>query len=76
MASSNVGSDETTKMNLQHDITVNGKTYKAGQNVEVPKKQAEDIARIDFEHSEYERSLHKKRVYERDMGTMAVGGGE
>lgn len=76
MATSNVGSEETTKMHLTNDITVNGRTYRAGQNVEVPKKQADDLARMDHEHNQYLKNMHTKREFKRDMGTMAVGGSE
>lgn len=66
---------DTTKMNLQNDITVNGQTFKAGQNVEVPKKQADDVARMDYEHQKYKSTLHTKRTYESNAGTIAAGGG-
>lgn len=68
--------NETTKLNLSHDITVNGRTYPAGQNVEVPKNQADDISRMDHEHNQYLNTLHVKRTREVNAGTMAVGGGE
>ena len=67
-------SNETT-MNLHNDITVNGKTFKAGQNVAVPKEQADDIARMDFEHQKYKDTLHVKRTFESNAGTISVGGG-
>lgn len=76
MATSSVGSTETTRINLANSVTVNGITYPAGKNVEVPKKQADDIARIDYDHQQYLSTLHKKSVYEVNSGTMAVGGGE
>jgi hypothetical protein len=66
---------ETTKMNLINDITVNGITYRSGHNVEVPKKQADDLARMDHEHNQYKASLLTKHTYEVDAGTMAVGSG-
>jgi hypothetical protein len=66
---------DTTKMNLQHDITVNGRTFKAGQNVEVPKAQADDIARIDYDNTKLEQSYNKKQVYEKNAGSFAVGSG-
>jgi hypothetical protein len=66
---------ETTKINLQNDITVNGRTFKAGTNVEVPKSQADDVARMDYEHNQYKNTLHTKRTFEVDAGTIAVGGG-
>ena len=62
-------------MNIQNDVTINGRTFKAGQNVEVPKTQADDIARIDYEHQKYKNNLHVKNVYEVNGGTMSVGGG-
>lgn len=64
--------DETT-INLQNDITVNGKVFKAGQKVPVPKDQADDIARMDYEHQKYKDNLHVKNVYESNAGTIAVG---
>ncbi len=39
--------DSTKKIDLEHDITVNGVTYKAGKGVEVPSAQAEDVQRIN-----------------------------
>lgn len=66
---------DTTKLNLHNDVTVNGVRFKAGQNVEVPKKMADDIARIDYEHEQLKAGYMQKRVYEKDAGTMAVGGG-
>lgn len=67
-------SNETT-MNLTNDVTINGQVFKAGQNVAVPKEQAEDIARIDYEHQKYKDTLHTKRTFEVNGGTMSVGGG-
>lgn len=66
---------ETTKLNLHNDITVNGIKFPAGQGVEVPKSQADDIARMDFEHQKYKDGLQVKHVYEKNAGTMSVGGG-
>lgn len=68
-------SNETTTMNLNNDVQVNGKTYRKGQKVEVPKDQADDIARIDYEHQKYKENLHVKNTYEVNGGTMSVGGG-
>lgn len=67
---------ETTTVNLHNDITVNGITYKKGQSVKVPKKQADDISRMDYEHEQYKANLHKKNTYEVNGGSIAVGGGE
>lgn len=64
--------DETT-INLQNDITVNGKVFHAGQKVAVPKDQADDIARMDYEHQQYKDNLHVKHTYETNAGTIAVG---
>jgi hypothetical protein len=65
--------NEETTINLQNDITVNGKVYKAGQKVPVPKTQAEDISRMDYEHQQYKDNLHVKHTYETNAGTIAVG---
>lgn len=65
---------ETTTMNLHNDVTVNGVTYRAGQGVEVPAAQADDIARLDYDHQQYKDNLHKKNVYEVNSGTIAMGG--
>jgi hypothetical protein len=65
---------DTTKINLHHDIRVNGVFYRAGTNVEVPSAQADDIARMDYEHQQYKENLHRKNVYEVDSGTIAMGG--
>lgn len=68
-------SNETTTMNLHNDVQINGKHYRAGQKVEVPKESADDIARIDYEHQKYKDNLHVKNTYEVNGGTMSVGGG-
>ncbi len=68
-------SQETTTINLQNDVIVNGKTFPAGQRVEVPKSQAEDIERIDFDHTKYQKGLSKKHTYEVNSGTFGVGSG-
>ncbi len=39
--------DSTKKIDLEHDVTVNGVTYKAGEGVSVPSAQAKDIQRIN-----------------------------
>ena len=67
-------SNETTTMNLINDITVNGKKYKAGERVIVPKAQADDLARMDHEHNKYLAGLHVKHKYEVNAGTIAAGG--
>lgn len=64
---------ESTTLNLRNDVTINGVKYRAGRNVRVPKAQAADIERIDFEHDEYKSNLMKRRKYEVDSGTMSVG---
>lgn len=66
---------ETTKINLSNDVTVNGRVYKAGRGVEVPKAQAEDIERIDHEHNQYLAGLNKRHVYKANAGTIAMGQG-
>lgn len=50
-------------MRLDNDITVNGRTFKAGMKTEVPKNQADDLARMDHEHTQYLLNLSKKQVY-------------
>ena len=65
--------DETT-INLQNDITINGRTFKAGQKVAVPKEQADDVARMDYDYQQYEKNLHIKRTSEVNAGSIAVGG--
>lgn len=75
MAGSNIDRSASTTVNLQNDVTINGVTYKRGQKVEVPKHQAEDISRIDYEHSQYKENLHRKRTMEINAGTIAAGGG-
>lgn len=66
---------ETIKVDLQHDIQVNGQRFKAGRNVEVPKAQADDIKRMDYEHSKYLGSLNQRHKYIVDSGSIAAGGG-
>jgi hypothetical protein len=64
-----------TKVNLLHDITINGVRFPAGKGVEVPRHQAEDITRMDHEHQQYLNNLNRKRIMEVDAGTIGVGGG-
>lgn len=66
---------ETTTINLNTDVVVNGIRYSAGSSVRVPKRQAEDILRIDHDHMKYKDSLMSKHTYEVDAGTIAAGGG-
>ncbi len=66
---SNFGTTETTKMNLQTDITVNGVKYRRGMNVAVPKKQADDIARIDYDAQKAKNDLVRQpKEYISQMG--------
>lgn len=66
---------EKTTMNLQNEVTVNGVKYPAGSRVEVPKAQADDIARIDYDNTKLQQSYNKKQVYEQNAGSFAVGSG-
>lgn len=70
-----MATNEETTINLLNDVTVNGKTYKAGQQVAVPKTQADDVARIDFEASEQERLRNVRRTSNVNLGTRSVGNG-
>ncbi len=61
--------NDTTKMNLQNDITVNGVKYHRGMNVEVPKAQADDMARIDYEAQQKRMELVRQpKEYIAPMG--------
>lgn len=51
---------DTTTMNLQNNITVNGKTYPRGMRVTVPKASADDIARIDYDAVQQQMNLVKQ----------------
>lgn len=66
---------ETTTINLSHDITTNGKTFKKGQGVIVPKDMADDLVRRDYEYQQYLNNLHVKRTSEVNAGSIAAGGG-
>lgn len=68
-------SNETIGVNLEHDVTVNGTTYPKGTNVQVPKKQAEDITRISHDHQKQLDALHVKRESLVNSGTIAAGSG-
>jgi hypothetical protein len=66
----------TQTITLHNDITVNGVTHRAGRSVNVPKAQAEDIGRMDYEHEQYKNTLHTKTEYRPvRLQTIAVGGG-
>lgn len=66
---------ETTSINLQHKITVNGVSFGPGQGVTVPRNQADDLLRMDYEQQQYRNNLSVKNTYEVNSGTIAVGGG-
>ncbi len=59
---------------LEHDIRVNGVLYNAGRQ-DVPKEVAEDLERINRDYNQQLINLHKKNVFERNMGSMAAGSG-
>lgn len=67
--------EETTTIDLQNDVTLNGIKYLAGKGVKVPKASAEDIKRIDEDYQQYERNLLVKRTSNVDSGTFSVGNG-
>ena len=48
---------DTTRMNLTNDISINGVKYHRGANVEVPKKSADDLARIDYDANQKRMEL-------------------
>lgn len=48
---------DTTTMRLGNKVTVNGVTYHPGLKVTVPKAQAEDLERIDWEAQESKNNL-------------------
>jgi hypothetical protein len=60
---------DTTKMNLQNDISVNGVKFRAGMNVEVPKNQADDVARMDYDAQQKRMELVRQpKEYIAPMG--------
>lgn len=67
--------EETTTIDLQNDVTLNGIKYLAGTGVKVPKASAEDIKRIDEDYQQYERNLLVRRTSNVDGGTFSVGNG-
>jgi hypothetical protein len=66
---------ETTSINLQHRVTINGKSYGPGTGITVPRNQADDLLRMDYEHQQYRNNLQTKQTYEVNAGSIAVGGG-
>lgn len=70
---------KTTTINLSHPVRISNVKgdwqFPAGTNVEVPVSMADEVMRIAFEHQEYLNNLHKKRTFEQDAGTIAVGSG-
>lgn len=52
--------NETTTMNLHSPIRVNGILYPRGTGVKVPKAQADDIARMDYEATQAQMNLVKQ----------------
>lgn len=61
-------------VHLDHDISVNGVKYTAGRQ-EVPSAVAEDLERMNRDYNNQLLNLHKKNVYERNMGSLAAGTG-
>jgi hypothetical protein len=61
MAESNIvprqDQGDTTTMRLGNAVTVNGVRYNPGLKVTVPKAQAEDLERIDYEAQESKNNL-------------------
>jgi hypothetical protein len=73
MAESNVvptqDQGDTIGVNLQSNIKVNGVLYPRGMNVKVPKKQADDIARMDYEATQAQMNLvRQSKEYMAPMG--------
>jgi hypothetical protein len=60
---------DTTTINLSNQIKVNGITYPKGMRVEVPKAQADDIARID-----YDANVQKELLVRQPKEYMAQAG--
>jgi len=61
--------DETTSMNLQNNVTINGRKFTKGMNVIVPKGQADDIARIDYNAQQAQNNLVRQpKEYIAPMG--------
>lgn len=48
---------KTRTIELAHPLLVNGKVFKGGEPIEVPEDQADDLLRMDREHSAYEANL-------------------
>lgn len=67
--------EETTTIDLQNDVTLNGIKYSAGTGVKVPKASAEDLKRMDEDYQQYERNLLVRRTSNVDGGTFSVGNG-
>lgn len=61
--------NETTTMNLHNSVRINGVIYPKGASIKVPKSQADDIARIDYEASEQQNNLVKQRSYVAPAGS-------
>jgi hypothetical protein len=67
--------DETTTMNLQNSITVNGVTYARGMKVVVPKDQADNLSEIDFRAQEQKNNLVRQpQEYMGQAGTNPLTG--
>jgi hypothetical protein len=64
--------NEETTMNLQNSVRVNGILYPRGMGVKIPKEQADDIARIDYEATEQKNNLVKQRQYVAQAGQDPV----
>ena len=68
-------STASKKVVLDHDISINCERYSAGKQ-SVPTEVADDLRRMNSEHNGYLNTLHEKRTFEHNSGTMSVGGGE
>ncbi|MCA1565827.1 MAG: hypothetical protein LC803_09355 [Acidobacteria bacterium] len=68
-----VAESPSVKVELDHDVTINGVRYPAGKQ-ELPKEVAEEAKRINDDYTRYQATLHQNNGTERDLGKIKGNG--
>ena len=61
---------KTETVNLAHPLLINGKVYRANEDIEVPADVAKDLKRMDKEHGQYEQDLLRSQNKAREASQV------